>query len=35
LFEVVAEAIFIYHILLWIVCVPGYSIDFFRAAKPS
>jgi len=26
---------FIYYILLWIVYVPGCSVDFFRAAKPS
>jgi len=26
---------FIYQILLWIVYVPGYSVDYFRAAEPS
>jgi len=33
--EVVAKAILSVEFLLWIVCVPGYSVDYFRAAKPS
>jgi len=32
--EVVAKAIS-GESLLWIVYVPGYSLDYFRAAEPS